>query len=733
MVTYLKYCSFKCVQIMIPEVNTSPVRVKKGNVDVCPVTKEAWDARAKTKSGDCGGQSVYHCLADSEGGKWERCVEKTLVIEGNCPIFNEDGFIDWKPCDKTKPPCPNNPECFGNNTPSAKTKPDPNNDSGNDVGLVFAVSFGIMLILSAMALLIFFLRRRSSLLSPNEDQITQRLNSDSKEEIVKDHSVHNGIALLMNDDSDVKSIIVVGKFGNSVSSTSRRISKGFQTKKGWVSLECRYTDIPNTVEENTIMFAYGWFGMWNDDLCSKDKAKTACQSLILVTKVREPSLELTKNIDVAGRHGAARIVAGVTEEIVKTMDVNSGLEWLSSKDVRSIVVVGKFGSSVFSTSRLISERFKLEKKWRSMEYRYTNIPDTVKENTILYVYGWFGMWNDDLCSVVNVKTACQSLIRILNETNNVKLIIGMRSDLYKKYHQELEEADDDMNTSLFHHEIFLDTVDVRKDAKYKNYFEENIQKQCKENDCECKSLTYEMLRKGKDKVVGMPLKINAIQRYHELIPNYLRNWNILKVMRDHFSDIEKDRERRNVYEWIMYICLKGYFCRSDPFDTELVEEMNFGINQTSFDESDSELSRYVRMRNSDKLRNESSENARYVFWHPFIYICAFHYLFDNDPEFMMKNCNVDAILQLVRPRGFKTSYFEVTANKRCTTLFKERIQESGKEEEYAQHPLFKMNVEEEEEDDDDDDDKEEEEDDDFLEYHIQRIVNREYKDDSDSS
>lgn len=43
-------------------------------------------------------------------------------------------------------------------------KPDPNNDSGNDVGLVIAVSFGIMLILSAMAL-IFFLRRRSSKIS----------------------------------------------------------------------------------------------------------------------------------------------------------------------------------------------------------------------------------------------------------------------------------------------------------------------------------------------------------------------------------------------------------------------------------------------------------------------------------------------------------------------------------------------------------------------------------------
>lgn len=384
------------------------------------------------------------------------------------------------------------------------------------------------------------------------------------------------------------------------------------------------------------------------------------------------------------------IVAGVAEEIVKNTDVISGLKWLSSKEVRSIVVVGKFGSSVFSTSRRISEKFKLEEKWNSMECRYTDIPDTVEENTIMYVYGWFGMWNDDLCSVENVKTACQSLIRILNETNNVKLIVGMRSDLYKKYHQALEEADDDKNTSLFHHEIYLDTVDVRKDAIYKNYFEENIQKQCKENDCACKRLTYEMLRKGKDKVVGMPLKINAIQRYHELIPNYLHNWDILKVMRDHFSDMEKDGGRRYVYEWIMYICLKGKFSRSDEIDTDLVKEMNFVIEKSSFNEDDTEIRRYVRMRNSDKLRKESPAKAQFVFWHSFIYICAFHYLFHKDPEFIMNYCNVDAILQLVRPRRFKTSYFEVIANDKSVILFKERMRRLGKEEEYAHHPLLRM-------------------------------------------
>lgn len=31
----------------------------------------------------------------------------TFFLLDNCPIFTHDGFIDWKPCDKSKPPCPN--------------------------------------------------------------------------------------------------------------------------------------------------------------------------------------------------------------------------------------------------------------------------------------------------------------------------------------------------------------------------------------------------------------------------------------------------------------------------------------------------------------------------------------------------------------------------------------------------------------------------------------------------
>lgn len=374
-------------------------------------------------------------------------------------------------------------------------------------------------------------------------------------------------------------------------------------------------------------------------------------------------------------------------KFVKEQNVINGTALLLRDEVRSIVVVGKYGNSVSSTSRRISETIKKMMDWISLECRYTDIPISVDEKTIMYIYGWFGLWNDDFCSVNKANNACQSLIQILNETRNVKLILGMRSDLYKKYHQELNKADN-QKTSLFHYEINLDSgADVCKDKEYSNHFNEKIKKQCKRRDCVCKNLKYDMLRQGEDKVVGMPLKISVIKTYHELIPQYLDNWDILRVMIDHFTAIENDRERRYVYEWIMYICLKGKFSRTDPYDTNLVKEMSFKIEQSSFDEKDKELCRYIRIRNSDKLRNVSPENAQFVFWHPFIYICAFHFMFQKDPEFIMKHCNVDAILQIVRPRGFKTSYFEVAANDKCVTLFQKRIHQFSKEEEYANNPL----------------------------------------------
>lgn len=67
------------------------------------------------------------------------------------------------------------------------------------------------------------------------------------DEILKKQNVDNGIALLSKD--EVRSIVVVAKFGNFVSGTSRVIIKKFQEMRKWNCLECRYTDIPSYVEE----------------------------------------------------------------------------------------------------------------------------------------------------------------------------------------------------------------------------------------------------------------------------------------------------------------------------------------------------------------------------------------------------------------------------------------------------------------------------------------------------
>ncbi|XP_065929858.1 uncharacterized protein [Magallana gigas] len=377
---------------------------------------------------------------------------------------------------------------------------------------------------------------------------------------------------------------------------------------------------------------------------------------------------------------------GRSAEIVKDTIYN-GSSFLLRKDNESVVVLGKLGNGVFSTSCAISKKFNTWKNWDTLHCRYTEIPDTVNEKTIMFVYGWFGLWNDDLCSVDVAKTACQSLIRILNETTNVKLILGMRSDMYMKYHEELNVGD--FQKRLFLHKITLDSANINEDAESANYFHKNIKNKCHKRTCAFRKLKYDMIQSGNDIDVGMPLKLNLMEKYHDLIHHYEGDWDISMALRDHFVSLKNDERKRHVYAWIAYICFKGQFTRAEQFDTELVEKIGFHIDKSSFNENDKDLRRYFRVRNSNAKKNVSPNNVQYVFWHRFIYICAFKFLFEKDAELVVKYCNVDAILQLVRPKGAKTSYFEVTADEHCVNLFNERIHELNLAERYEKNPLVK--------------------------------------------
>lgn len=60
----------------------------EGKVNACPETKEAWEARAEAKRAGCHYEEVYHCLSDKDGNKWEKCLQKTLILQGKSEPIN---------------------------------------------------------------------------------------------------------------------------------------------------------------------------------------------------------------------------------------------------------------------------------------------------------------------------------------------------------------------------------------------------------------------------------------------------------------------------------------------------------------------------------------------------------------------------------------------------------------------------------------------------------------------
>lgn len=365
--------------------------------------------------------------------------------------------------------------------------------------------------------------------------------------------------------------------------------------------------------------------------------------------------------------------------------VRDGFKTLLKDEVKSIVVTGVIGNSVTTTSRLILKKFAEHKNWNHKEYLYNEVPNEVEDKTIMLVYGWFGLWNDDLCSFKMAQTACKTLGNILKDKqDHVKVIIGMRTNVYEKYHTDLEKE----NESLFEDLNHIDSTTAK--PEYTRYFKQ-VMRSCKKPECDCKRLTTNMLRTGKDRFVGMLLKINIIRNHHDcgLIKNYINNGHdILKAMRDLIASLKGKNEP--VYGCLTYICLKGHFSVCDTFDEEMVNKIGLQIKSASFD--DEELKKFVHF-NSSNQQNDGG-NGRYVFWNPFIYICTFHALYEENQDVIVNHCNFNAIFQLVRPKamGEKLSYIEVPADDRCIQLLQERINKDTKRdkllERYKNHPLL---------------------------------------------
>lgn len=53
----------------------------EGIVKVCFIIEKMW--KICVKNVNCVGFNFYYCLFDNEDRKWERCIEKVLIKEGN--------------------------------------------------------------------------------------------------------------------------------------------------------------------------------------------------------------------------------------------------------------------------------------------------------------------------------------------------------------------------------------------------------------------------------------------------------------------------------------------------------------------------------------------------------------------------------------------------------------------------------------------------------------------------
>ena len=362
--------------------------------------------------------------------------------------------------------------------------------------------------------------------------------------------------------------------------------------------------------------------------------------------------------------------------------MEQGISVLQRND--TLLITGKLGSAVTSTAESIMKEFiKSGSEWKFRIHKYTDLPVEFESKTVNFVYGWFGLYNDDPCSVRGVVLQCNHIANAFKykSKKHVKFIIGLRSDFQSLYHKDLEQFNED----LLHYKLNLDTVDKTRDKGYEEYFEKRIKAPCKKSGCKCKTLKIEMMEK-KDSKIGIPLKLAILANDHELIPQFMEMRSFKKTLKTHFCSLKKSDEK--LYQIIMYVCLKGELKRSEEIDKDIVGNLHYEITKENIGEKMETLEKYIRMRKSEKRQSVAPEKATYIFWHPFIYICAFHALFESNPDEVMTYCNIDAILQLVRPeRENREDYFTVSASSAKVKLFKSRLKPEELQD-YAAHPLL---------------------------------------------
>ena len=337
-------------------------------------------------------------------------------------------------------------------------------------------------------------------------------------------------------------------------------------------------------------------------------------------------------------------------------------------------------------------------KANQMSHKFLNYLDISEEfefsdKTVYYIDGWFGLWNDNPSEQREVEKS----LRLINERSegenqNIKFVIGLRSEIRNfETYEDVFEANG-VSCSDQNRTILLDTSSKKKKRRVKKHLEK-IKRNCNKAECSCKKIEFDKLRKVT--IIGTHLTLKILKLDHSLSEDIIdEQKGPLAAMKNHFKSLKS--KNKDLFSAVLYIVLNGSY-EEKAFKRDISEKFNIKKSSLELDS----LKPYVTTKNrlapmwSSKVcgydTKTDNANVHVVFWHNFLYIGAFHACYEesDEKEKMMLYCNMDAILQLVRPIG-QGKGFNVEADlETISTLYEKRIKGEEIEEHVVDHPLMK--------------------------------------------
>ncbi|XP_061190025.1 uncharacterized protein LOC133197856 [Saccostrea echinata] len=375
--------------------------------------------------------------------------------------------------------------------------------------------------------------------------------------------------------------------------------------------------------------------------------------------------------------------------------IRNGIHQLKSRN--KLYIIGQLGNSVSTSGKKITEEYANS---NNMSYEYYNYLDIAKKfselrpekvfklNTANFIDGWGGLWNENPCEK---QITFDTMVKVVEQSQTIeklKFVIGLRTEIGK----ELERRGIQMEE---HEKLLLDCSSIYKREKVKEEIEV-LQNSCSNEKCGCKSLTYERVSGINQVPIGNYLVVRLMSLDHTMILDFLmREVGPLEAMRNHF---EKLMEEGQIWQWLPYFVCLGYYDK-DQFRHDIAD--GFNISQSMFLHCES-IAKYIKPKKElaplwstrfccdpHVKKQDNNPSDVVVFWHTFLYICAFHACFKKYPKQMLRFCNLDAILQLVRPKDYHDPLTIVADDKEVDFFYNERLKNRAIVSSLSEHPLVK--------------------------------------------